>query len=212
MSTYKEFKNTDGILITPQQASQLDDYKEIAFENNRIKSSIVYWDKEVEIIYIYIYPDEDLNTELGKLDGNLTYTIAKDLEIINGYTVWRFYEYKNGVLGSLISIDVFDSNKRRIVYKSEENPIHIRKVYYLEGKHVVNVEEELDFVYEEDDEIFFDFENGNLTIDVSHNVAEDNFTNINLFYGTYYERLPFMTPEILAYFTNPEPLVPPMQL
>lgn len=212
MSIYKEFKNTNGILITPQQASQLDDYKEIAFENNRIKSSIVYWDKEVEIIYIYIYPDEDLNTELDKLDGNLTYTIAKDLEIINGYTVWRFYEFKNGVLGSLVSTDVFDSNNRRIAYKSEEDPIHIRKVYYLEGKHVVNVEEELDFVYEEDDEIFFDFENGNLTINVSHNVAEGNFTNINLFYGTYYERLPFMTPEILAYFTNPEPLVPPMQL
>ena len=50
MSTYKEFKNTNGILITPQQASQLDDYRENAFENNRIKSSILYWDKEVEIM------------------------------------------------------------------------------------------------------------------------------------------------------------------
>ncbi|UOX32315.1 hypothetical protein LXD69_09645 [Flavobacterium sediminilitoris] len=212
MSTYKEFKNTDGILITPQQASQLDDYKEIAFENNRIKKSINYWDKEVQNIDIYIYPDEDLNTELSKLDNNLTYTIAKDLEIINGYKVWKFYEYKNGVLGPLILTEVIDINNRCVAYKSEESSVSIRKVYYLEGKHVVNVEEELDFVYEEDDEIFFDFENGNLTINVSHNVAEGNFTNINLFYGTYYERLPFMTPEILAYFTNPEPLVPPMQL
>jgi len=212
MNTYKEFKNLDGVLITPQQAVQLDDYKENAFENNRIKRSIVYWDKEVQNIDIYIYPDEDLNTELGKLDSNLTYTIAKDLEIINGYTVWRFYEYKNGVLSSLILTEVLDINNRCVAYKSEESPIHIRKVYYLEGKHVINVEEELDFVYEEDDEIFFDFESGNLTINVSHNVAEGNFTNINLFYGTYYERLPFMTPEILAYFTNPEPLVPPMQL
>lgn len=212
MSTYKEFKNLDGILITPQQASQLDDYKENAFENNRIKSSIVYWDKEVEIIFLYIYPDEDLNTELGKLDSNLTYTIAKDLEIINGYTVWRFYEYKNGVLGSLISTDVFDSNNRRIAYKFEESPMYIRKVYYLEGKNVINVEEDFDFVYEEDAEIFFDFRNGNLTINASHDVAEGNFTDVNLFHGVYYDRLPFMTVDILNYFTNPEPLVPPMQL
>lgn len=212
MSTYKEFKNLDGILITPQQAIQLDDYKENAFENNRIKSSIVYWDKEVQNIDIYVYPDEDLNTELGKLESNLTYTIAKDLEIINGYTVWKFYEYKNGVLSSLILTEVLDTNNRCVAYKSEENPIHIRKVYYLEGKHVVNVEEDFDFVYEEDAEIFFDFRNGNLTINASQDVAEGNFTDVNLFHGVYYDRLPFMTVDILNYFTNPEPLVPPMQL
>jgi hypothetical protein len=212
MSTYKEFKNLDGILISPQQASQLDDYKENVFENNRIKSSIVYWDKEVQNIDIYVYPDEDLNAELGKLESNLTYTIAKDLQIINGYTVWKFYEYKNGVLRSLILTEVLDTNNRCVAYKSEENPIHIRKVYYLEGKHVVNVEEEFDFVYEEDAEIFFDFRNGNLTINASHDVAEGNFTDVNLFHGVYYDRLPFMTVDILNYFTNPEPLVPPMQL
>ena len=32
------------------------------------------------------------------------------------------------------------------------------------------------------------------------------------FQGTYEDRMPFMTREIFDYFTNPQPLIPPMEL
>jgi hypothetical protein len=47
---------------------------------------------------------------------------------------------------------------------------------------------------------------------VKDNLAEDPFLDKYLFYGTYEDLLSFMTPEIFEYFTNPEPLIPPMQL
>lgn len=211
MSTHKEYKNDDGIIITEQQAKKIKKFKENIFENNRKKCSNFYNSNEIVSTYIYIYPDEDLNTELSKLNPNIEYTIFKDMEIINGYTQWKNYGFKDGNLSSDYGIDIFDSNRRNIVTKFSDDSYLIKK-YFLEGKHVYNEEREWDFYFNEDAQVHFTFKNGILSIDVKDNLAEDPFLDKYLFYGTYEDLLSFMTPEIFEYFTNQEPLVPPMQL
>ena len=106
---------------------------------------------------------------------------------------------------------IYDSNRRNIVTKISDGSYLIKK-YFLEGKHVYNEEREWDFYFDEDAQVHFTFKNGVLSIDVIDNLAEDPFLDKYLFYGTYEDLLSFMTPEIFEYFTNPEPLVPPMQL
>jgi len=133
------------------------------------------------------------------------------MEIINGYTQWKNYGFKDGNLSSDYGIDIFDSNRRNIVTKFSDDSYLIKK-YFLEGKHVYNEEREWDFYFNEDAQIHFTFKNGILSIDVKDNLAEDPFLDKYLFYGTYEDLLSFMTPEIFEYFTNPEPLIPPMQL
>src|SRR5690606_6899992 len=167
MSIYKEYINEFGKIVTSQQASQLEDYNEKIYENDRIKKIIHYWDREIQFITVHIYPDENLNTILNTLtDIDMEYSIAKDFEQVNGYKVWKYYPYQNGILSATNTItEVHDSENRIVAYRFEGDAI-VRKVWYLEGKHVYNEEEELDFYYG-DEWISFDFENGALKMRIT---------------------------------------------
>ena len=128
------------------------------------------------------------------------------MEIINGYKIIRNYLSKTG---ELYLTEVLDSNDRCVARKYHERN-EVRKTYYLQGKHVLNEEEELDFVYQEDDDITFVFDNGELKIS-TFNPWDGNLSP-GEFQGTYQDRLPFMTQEIFEYFTNPTPLVPNIEI
>ena len=207
MSAYKEYINEFGKIVMSQQASQLEDYDEKIYENDRIKKIIHYWDKELQFITVHIYPDEDVNTVLSTLtDTNREYAIAKNLEIINGYKVWKYYQYKNGILSTVNSIKVIDSKNRMVAYRRMYDGV-IWKKWFLEGKHVYNEEEELDFYYG-DEWISFDFENGALKMSITFAPEVGSFSNVDQLRGYNDVQLPFLTEEIITYFTNPEPLVP----
>lgn len=206
---YKNFFNTE---ITYQQSLQLSQYSEESFIDGRLKKVTKMYENIVEYIYIYVYPDEDLNAILSTLNNpDFIYTIAKDYEIINGYTLWKYYDYHNGVLDSEYSVEVFDSEGRDIAYVGYNANNTIRwggmKKYYLEGKVLYDDEGEVDIKYNEDSYIIFDFTDGSLKIDVVFDV-NDPYSSVNKFVEDWQDLLPFMTPEILAYFTNPESLVP----
>lgn len=208
MSIYKEYINEFGKIVTSQQASQLEDYNEKIYENDRIKKIIHYWDREIQFITVHIYPDENLNTILNTLtDIDMEYSIAKDFEQVNGYKVWKYYPYQNGILSATNTItEVHDSENRIVAYRFEGDAI-VRKVWYLEGKHVYNEEEELDFYYG-DEWISFDFENGALKMRITFAPEVGPFSNVDQLRGYNDVQLPFLTEEIITYFTNPEPLVP----
>lgn len=211
MSTKVEYVSRLNKIVTKQQSLQGGCFNEKYYVDDRLKQNRNFWDNEIQVVYFYVYPDENLTDELNTLGKNVVYSIAKEMETINGYEVWKYYDYKNGSLDDkMSSIKVFDSQNRMIAIKLFVDGIlkKGRKIYYLAGKHVVNLEEELDFIYKEDDMITFKFGTDGVKISVSFNPADGYFTNAGLFHGTYEDRLPFMTDDILNYFTNADQLVP----
>jgi len=205
-----EYLDSLGKIITQHEASQLNDHEQRHYIDERLKEVVIYWDKQIQSSSVFIYPDENLNQELEKLDSNISYAVAKDMQVINNYTVWLYYSYKNGILSTdFFQTRVFESNNKIIAIEAPNLNL-VEKTYYLQGKHVLNEEEELDFVYQEDDDITFVFKNGELKIS-TFNPWDGNLSP-GEFQGTYQDRLPFMTQEIFEYFTKPEPLIPPVEL
>jgi hypothetical protein len=136
--------------------------------------------------------------------------IVKDHENINGYKVWKYYDYQNGIVSTeSYKTEVYDNKNREIAFVYEK-PRIVRKIWYLEGKYVYNEDEELDFYYG-DEWISSVFEDGSINIDVSFDPWAGYIT-VDEFRGYNDIRLPFLTEEIITYLTNSEPLVPPILL
>ena len=99
MSTLIKYKNYYGVEVTSQQSNQLNNYSELTIIDNRLKKEKHFYENELEFIKIFIYPDEDVNSILNSLtELDTEYSIAKDLEEVNGYIIWKHFHYKNGVL------------------------------------------------------------------------------------------------------------------
>lgn len=218
MSTQVKYKNFFGAEITNQQANQLDEYTEQTYVDNQIKIERKYFENELEIIYIYIYPDDDVNAILSTLtEPDLEYTIVKDFEQINGYDTWKYFAYENGVLDSRYTIKVFDAQGRDIAVAGydENGTIDFPgwKKYYISNNIIYDENGNIDIKYSEDSYIVFDFMNGELEISLPLNdEVIYKSSDMSRFNQAWLSFLPLLTPEILTYFMDPNQLVPPANL
>jgi len=216
MSTIILYRNSLDVEITLQQKSQLNQYQEMTYVDGRLKKEVHYFENQVEYTTLYVYPDEDLTTNLnGLTQPNFTYSVGKDYYELNGYKVWKFYDYTDGTLDLNYTESVKDSIDREIAYAGYYPNGSIRvggiKTYYLEGKILYDEDGEIDIAYKESSYILFDFTDGSLKIDVTFDEG-DPYKLVYRFVNDWQELLPFMTPEILTYYTNLEPLVPDLDI
>ena len=218
MSTQSKYKNYFGVEITNQQANQLDEYDELTFVDNRLKIEKKYYDNELEGIYIYIYPDENESAILNTLtEPDFEYSIIKDFEQINGYDTWKSYAYKNGVLDSQYSMEVFDAQDRQIaiIGYDETGAIDFPgwKKYYISNNIIYDENGNIDIKYSEDSYVKFDFMSGELEISLPLDDEEIYKTSdLPYFYQVWQDRLPLLTSELMAYFMDPNQLIPPANL
>ncbi len=207
------YKNRFDELITIQQKELSDYYKEETYINGRLKRKRTFFEMEILFDTLYVYPDENLAAELATLtDPQYEYSIAKDYQISGDYSIWSFFSYQGSTLDTEYVKHVYDSWGRLIAnatYDSNHNILRPGlKKYYLTGKVLYYNGTEVDVAYHDDDNIIFDFSEGSLIIDVDFDLADDPFTTISRFLDQWQDLLPFMTPDVLNYFTNMEPLVP----
>ena len=218
MSTQSKYKNYFGVEITNQQANQLDEYDELTFVDNRLKIEKKYYDNELEGIYIYIYPDENESAILNTLtEPDFEYSIIKDFEQINGYDTWKSYAYKNCVLDSQYSMEVFDAQDRQIaiIGYDETGAIDFPgwKKYYISNNIIYDENGNIDIKYSEDSYVKFDFMSGELEISLPLDDEEIYKTSdLPYFYQVWQDRLPLLTSELMAYFMDPNQLIPPANL
>lgn len=125
---------------------------------------------------------------------------------LNGYKIVQDYLSRTG---ELWHTEVFDAKGKRIALKDHISN-EVIKTYYLEGKILYDEDGGIDIAYKKESHISFKFENGNLkTIYLSF---DEPYFQLEKFLKDYQELLPFMTPEILAYFSNEELLIPNLEL
>jgi hypothetical protein len=218
MSTQIKYKNFFGVEITHQQTNQLDEYAEQTYVDNRKKIEKKYFENELEYIYIYIYPNEDVNAILSTLtEPDLEYTIVKDFEQINGYDTWKYFAYENGVLDSEYTMEVFDAQGRgiAIIGYDENGAINFPgwKKYYISNNILYDENGDIDIKYDDESYVKFNFMNGELEISLP---LDDEViyksSDMSRFAQAWLSFLPLLSPELLAYFMNPNQLIPPANL
>ena len=129
------------------------------------------------------------------------------MEIINGYKVVHEYLSRTE---KLYLTEVLDPKDRCIARKYYANN-EVTKTYYLEGKILYDENGEIDIAYNKGSYILFDFPPTGIKINVTFDES-DPYTNVERFIKEWEELLPFMTQDIINYFTKPEPLIPPVTL
>lgn len=218
MSTLIKYKNYYGVEVTSQQSNQLNNYSELTIIDNRLKKEKHFYENELEFIKIFIYPDEDVNSILNSLtELDTEYSIAKDLEEVNGYIIWKHFHYKNGVLNPDYRTDVQDSQGRVIARRSYNGNGTIKekgfKKYYIGGNVLYDDDGEVDIGYADDDLILFDFSGDNIKIEMVLAYGDDGtYDSVSDFLDVWQTLLPFMTPGKLTYLSNLEPLIPNVDL
>ena len=126
---------------------------------------------------------------------------------LNGYKIIQDYLSRTG---ELWHTEVFDVKGKRIALKDHISK-EITKTYYLEGKILYDEDGEIDIAYKETSTIDFGYTKKGLEIVVRFDHS-DPYTSVERFVRDWQELLPFMTSEILTYFINEEPLIPPIEL
>lgn len=217
-TTIKYIKHYTNEELSVYQKDLVDEYSEQIFDDDQIKKVTNYYKGEIEHIVLYVYPEDDLDAILETLPdiGNL-YTIAKNYEVIGTYTSWKFFNYKDGMLNSRYRIKVYDSNNRMIalaMYDGDDEltTISVYKTYYLSGKQLLNDDGEVRATYGDDQYIEFELLlDGSMIIDVHFDMM-DRYESRTDLEDDWLELFPFMTSEVLDYFTSLAPLVPTIEL
>lgn len=217
MSTQTKYKNSFGKEITFQQSNLLDQYSELTIINNRLKKEKHFYENKLDYIDIYVYPDEDINTILNSLEADVDYSIAKDFQEVNGYKVWKYFHYKNGILNNEYLMEIFDFQGRIIAFRDYNLDGTVQrygyKKYYIGGNVIYDSDGEVDIGYADGDYILFDFSSGNLKIDMVLGYGDDGtYSSVSDFVSDWQSLLPFMTPDKLTYLTNLDPLIPNIDL
>lgn len=218
MSKQIKYKNRLGERINAFQAFFVKSYDKQIFIDKRLKIEKKYYNKKLEGLYVYIYPDENESVILNTLtEPDFKYSIIKDFEKINGYDTWKSYAYKNGVLGSDYMLEVIDSLNREIAVAGYDGNGVINfpgwKKYYMSNNIIYDTDGNIDIKYSEDSYVLFDFMEGELEISLPLD-DEDRYRTSDLpfFYQVWQARLPLLTSDLMAYFMDPNILVPPANL
>ena len=217
MSTKIEYQNIFDKPISANQAAIMKDYSKLIYENNELKKIEYYYGGNFSYGEYFLSTNENLITLLESLDQKTHWSIFSNKQIVNSYEIWEGRIYNdNNDSNSLFTKNVFGTDGRLITtqeYSSNiQNPLNSIKTYYLGGLDIIENDEVIG-VFDYDTSITFYFnENGEIeSIDPSTSDGiDDTYQSLSRFLELESggPLLHHMTPEMLAYYTNREPLVP----
>lgn len=221
MSIKVEYKNSLGALVTEQQKNNLSEYFELKYDSNtnKLKTKIHYLgDNIINEGSYFMDSSENINEVIAKIDHSHRWGIFNDLQVVNGYNVWRENYYQDEELSELYSKVVLKANGDLIAgmgFDISNQPTRgCVKRFDLSNKNMV-IDGEIEGVFEQGDYVTFGH---------SSDGSFKAWTNTELFIKPYESLdrfieeaegsyiLNLMNQEMRDYFLNFQPLVPTFQL
>ncbi|WP_433765725.1 hypothetical protein [Flavobacterium ginsenosidimutans] len=223
MSTKIEYRNSFGSIVTEQQKNNLSEHFKLIYDlnTNKLKTKLHYFDDGIinEGVY-YMDSSESIANVITQINPSHRWGIMSDLQIINGYNVWKRNYYQNGELSSLYSKEVFNKIGNYIAgmgYDNNDQPTRgCSKIFDLSNKNMVDADGDIIGVFEDGDSILFGHSSDGSFMASS--------SNSDIFFKPYKTVQSFlesqsngfvmnlMTQEMKDYYLSYHPLVPTFQL
>jgi len=220
MNSRIEYRDTLGVIITKEQMNILSEYTKLIYDSNtnRLKIKLkcfegdIAWDGEY-----YMDQSENLSILIPKLDQIHRWEIMSELEVINGYNLWKGNHYHNEELYEIYSKQVFNFNGDLIAKMwfdpSNQNAIEGIKKFYLGNKNIIDEDGGILEVFEQGDYVIFSFKSdGSFSASSSDNhIFWKPYLTLPHFLDNQQNGfvMNLMTEEMKKYYLNFHPLVPP---
>ena len=211
-----KYKNILNQSITAQQAAKLEHYTKLIYKNNELKREELYIDKNLCMGIYTLTSNETVNSVRLDLEESNKWSFRMNKQLINNYTIYENRSFdENGNEYSTFSKEVYLSDERIIAKQSyDTTSLELKssyKIYYLGGLDVIN-DDYVEGVFVENAKISFYFDSNGIIKEI-HPFAgwlDDSYSSLNSFLALENDGplLYHSTPEMLAYYTNREPLVP----
>ena len=211
-----KYKNILNQSITVQQAAKLEHYTKLIYKNNELKREELYIDKNLCMGIYTLTSNETVNSVRLDLEESNKWSFRMNKQLINNYTIYENRSFdENGNEYSTFSKEVYLSDERIIAKQSyDTTSLELKssyKIYYLGGLDVIN-DDYVEGVFVENAKISFYFDSNGIIKEI-HPFAgwlDDSYSSLNSFLALENDGplLYHSTPEMLAYYTNREPLVP----
>jgi sporulation protein YlmC with PRC-barrel domain len=220
MSAKVEYKDSFGSIITEQQKDNLSEHFKLVYDSNtnKLKTTFHYFGKGVinEGVY-YMDPSENILNVISQINPSHRWGIMNDLQVINGYNVWKRNYFDDGELSNLYSKEVFNKNGdyvSGIGYDNNDQPTRgCSKKFDLSNKKMID--EDGDFVGVFEDGDFILFGHGSDGSFSAHSSNSDVFFKPYKTLQSFLESqqngsvMNLMTQEMKDFYLNFHPLVPP---
>jgi hypothetical protein len=201
--------------ITAQQAVILTDYSKEIYKDNELKKVEVYRNSSLWGGTYYLEIGEDPINILNNLGPNLKWSLGSNKQIVNNYVVWEYRFYNENLQAeaeySKIVRDNYGNTIAVVAYSTQSNlPQGAIKTFHFGGQFVPDDETKFD----DDAKVDFYFNENNEIERIEMNTFyvnnEEIWRTLNDFQidaNFFIDAM--MPPNVLTYFTNVEPLVPP---
>jgi hypothetical protein len=223
MSTRIEYRNTLGSIVTEQQKSNLSQHYKLVYDlaTNKLKTKLYYFGDEIinEGVY-YMDSSENINTVIAQLNPSHRWSIMSDLQVVNGYNVWKENYFQDGELDDVYSKQVFNAAGDSIaefMYDANGQPTRGGgKRFDLSNKNMIDADGDIIGKFEEGDWVGFYFDSdGSFTADSSDNhIFFKPYITLQSFLDSQHNGyvMNLMTQAMKDYYLNFQPLVPPFQI
>lgn len=223
MNTRIEYRDTLGTIITEQQKNNLTEYCKLSYDlnNNMLKSKLYYYGEDVISQGVYFMePFENITTVITQLNSSHRWEIMSELEIINGYDVWKLNYFQNGVLSDIYDKQVLDTEGEYIAsigFDANNMPTRgVVKKFDLSNKNMIDRYGYINGKFDIGDYVLFGFNpDGSFRARSSDNhIFFKPYLTLQSFLENEHDGyvMNLMTQEMKDYYLNFHPLVPPFQL
>lgn len=220
MTTKKEYIEhpSSHDVLSEVHAKSMPAFTEVIYENGIKRWMLFFLNNELFKKILIIHPLENESQLLNLFtanDNNIHLRVRKDKTVSNGYTSWKDYIYDNQVISAGYINVVFDTSGRLIAAASFDTNDNIdgacHKRYYLSGKEVLDGNGEVDYYFDEDDSVLFEWFDGTLRIRATFGDL-DKYTSMASFKTNHPEILPVFGANVEAYFSTKLPMIPSFTL
>ena len=223
MSTRIEYRNLLGSTVTEQQKNNLSEYFKLEYDlnTNKLKTKLEYLSDDIinEGVY-YMDSSENINVVIAQLNPSHRWSIMSDLQVINGYNVWKENYFQNGELAAVYSKQVFNIAGNFIaefMYDANNQPTRGGgKRFDLSNKNMIHENGSIVGKFADGDWVEFYFDSdGSFSVDSSDNhIFFKPYITLQSFLDSQSNGyvMNLMTQEMKDYYLNFQPLVPPFQI
>lgn len=222
MNTRIEYRDALGNLLTGELKSDLWSYFKLTYDliTNKLITKIEYFGDDIinEGKY-YMDSSENIHDVIAQINPSHRWEIMSDLEIINGYNVWKNNFFQDGELSDVYNKDVFNAKGDFIAgtrFDANNQPDNGIKKFYLGNKNIIDEDGDILGVYEKEDYVIFSFKSdGSFSASSSDNhIFWKPYLTLQHFLDNEQNGyiMNLMTEEMKNYYLNFEPLVPPFQI
>ena len=222
MNTRIEYRDSLGNLLTGQIKSDLWSYFKLTYDlkTDKLKTKIEYFGDDIinEGEY-YMDSYENINEVITQIDPSHRWGIKCDLEVINGYNVWKEYFFQDGELSDVYDKEVFNAKGNLIAvtrFNANNQADNGIKKFYLGGKKIIDEDGDILGVYKKEDYVIFSYDSyGSFEADSSDNdIFWKPYLTLQHFLDNQQNGfvMNLMTEEMKKYYLKFEPLVPPFHI